>query len=113
MSDRRSLTKAVFHLALSKQYLDDWRRDCSSQDRHLAGQWISKTECTLNNIYTAMTPESREQYLAEVKSADILIYDEIFRLLLMMDSTQRELMETVANGIVKGEIVQFVGDEEK
>lgn len=113
MSDRRSLTKAIFLMALSKQYLEDYKRDCVQQDKYLASGWIRKIESGLNDIYSIMTPESREQYLKEVKCAeDILSWDAIFGLTLMMDNNQRELFETIGNGIVKGELIEFAEDKQ-
>ena len=113
MKDRRSLTKAIFLMALSKQYLEDYKRDCVQQDKYLVSGWIRKIESGLNDIYSIMTPESREQYLKEVKCAeDILAWDAIFGLTLMMDNNQRELFETIGNGIVKGELIEFAEDKQ-
>lgn len=110
-SDKQSLTKGLFHVAIAKQYFEGFKLSCKQSGKHQAGVWVNKLSFLESDVYSALTPESRDQFIKEIKTADVLVYEEIFRLTLLMNNDQRELLERLATAIVKGEAIEYIGEE--
>lgn len=104
--ERESLTSAVYHLRLGIEYLEDFKRDCKQEAKYDAGRWVEMAKKTLNSIYNAMTPESRERFKNELgEGADVLFFPAISNKLLTMTPEQRETLEMAADGILSGKFV--------
>ena len=84
-------------------YLQDYKRDCKHEAKYDAGRWVEMNQRTMNSIYNALTPESRDLYKREIAEGDVLFYPEITNKLMQMTQEQRALIETMADALLKGE----------
>ena len=102
---KKSLTAAVYHLYYANEYLRDFRRDQEAAvnplDKHKANQWVLKGEYLLNNIYDAMTPESKELYKKEILAGDPIFYGDITEKLQRMSPEQRDFIDLVCINVKK------------
>ena len=101
--ETESLTKALYHLSLAKEYLEDFKRTCRMEARRQAGLWVGKLDFTQQDIYSALTPRSRELYHEELKSGDLLFTQSISEKWIRMTSEQRDTLEMAADGILLGQ----------
>lgn len=97
----------MFHIAIAKEYFNAYKDSLKATVKHQAKMWVGKLEFLHSDVYSAMTPESRETFIKEIKNNDVLAYEEIFRLTLMMDNEQRELFERLGTAILKGEMIEY------
>ena|SRR6478735_8040679 len=105
--DKKSLTKGLFHVAIAKNYFEAFKIVCKQSGKQQAGMWLTKLNFLESDVYSAMTPESRDQFIKEIRGTDVLVYEEVFRLTLMMDNEQRELFERLGTAIVNGELIEY------
>ena len=107
---KKSLTAAVYHLYYANEYLRDFRRDQEAAvnplDKHKANQWVLKGEYLLNNIYDAMTPESKELYKKEILAGDPIFYGDITEKLQRMSPEQRDFIDLVCINVLNGEKIE-------
>ena len=107
---KKSLTAAVYHLYYANEYLRDFRRDQeargNSLDKHKANQWVLKGEYLLNNIYDAMTPESKELYKKEILAGDTIYNGDITEKLQRMSPEQRDFIDLICINILNGEKIE-------
>ena len=107
---KKSLTAAVYHLYYANEYLRDFRRDQEAAvnplDKHKANQWVLKGEYLLNNIYDAMTPESKELYKKEILAGDPIFYGDITEKLQRMSPEQRDCRDLVCINVLNGEKIE-------
>lgn len=107
-NERTSLTSAVYHLQMYNIYMEDFKRDCRLAAKHDAGKWLSKGECLMNDIYSTMTPESKEIFERELKRGDVLFFPSISEKLMKMEEHQRTFVETVCDMLLKGEKIELL-----
>lgn len=104
---KKSLTSAVYHLYYANEYLRDFRRDQEAAvnplDKHKANQWVLKGEYLLNNIYDAMTPESKELYKKEIIAGDPIFYGDITEKLQRMSQPERDFIDLICINVLNGE----------
>lgn len=105
--DKQSLTKALFHVAIAKQYFESFKVTCKQSGKQQAATWLNKINFLESDVYSSMTPESRDKFLKEIRGTDVLTYEEVFRLTLMMTQEERELFERLGTAITKGEIIEY------
>lgn len=107
---KKSLTAAVYHLYYANEYLRDFRRDQEAAvnplDKHKANQWVLKGEYLLNNIYDAMTPESKELYKKEILAGDPIFYGDITEKLQRMSPEQRDFIDQLCINVLNGEKIE-------
>ena len=107
---KKSLTAAVYHLYYANEYLRDFRRDQEAAvnplDKHKANQWVLKCEYLLNNIYDAMTPESKELYKKEILAGDPIFYGDITEKLQRMSPQQRDFIDLICINVLNGEKIE-------
>ena len=107
---KKSLTAAVYHLYYANEYLRDFRRDQEAAvnplDKHKANQWVLKGEYLLNNIYDAMTPESKELYKKEILAGDPIFYVDITEKLQRMSPEQRDFIDLICINVLNGEKIE-------
>jgi hypothetical protein len=107
---KKSLTAAVYHLYYANEYLRDFRRDQEAAvnplDKHKANQWVLKGEYLLNNIYDAMTPESKELYKKEILAGDPIFYGDITEKLQRMSPEQRDFIDLICINVLNGEKIE-------
>ena len=107
---KKSLTAAVYHLYYANEYLRDFRRDQEAAvnplDKHKANQWVLKGEYLLNNIYDAMTPESKELYKKEILAGDPIFYGDITEKLQRMSPEQRDFIDLLCINVLNGEKIE-------
>ena len=103
-----SLTKGVYYLFLSIQFIEDFKRSCRQEARYNAGRWVDRLLALKNDIYSYLTPESRERFIEEISAnPDPLFSQSISELWIRMLPEQRELLERVALGILAGDPVEI------
>lgn len=76
-----------------------------------AGKWLDKGTWLMKDIYSVMTPESKEIFKREVQKGDIMFHPAISEKLMKMDESQREFVETVCDMLLKGEKIEFIPDQ--
>ena len=107
-NERTSLTSAVYHLQMYNIYMEDFKRDCRQAAKHDAGKWVSKGQWLMNDIYSTMTPESKEIFEREIKKGDVMFHPAISEKLMKMDEHQRTFVETVCDMLLKGEKIEML-----
>mgnify|MGYP000039933339 CR=1 FL=1 len=111
MSDRNitteSLTKACYHLKLSKEYMDDFYRGCRQEAKNRASGWVNRLNFVITDVRAALTPEARERFDQEITTGDILFTQSISEKWIQLTPQQRELLETMAEAMIKGEEIVF------
>lgn len=107
MSEINSLTKAMWHLQLSQQYFEDFKRTCQMDMKNQANNWLNKISFVCKDVYSFMPKESRKLYLEEFKSsnADPLFMESVAEKILRMNPQQRAYAELALEGILKGDLV--------
>ena len=103
-----SLTKSVYYLFLSIQFMEDFKRSCRQEAKYNAGRWVDRLLALKNDVYNSLTPESRERFLEEITAnPDPLFSQSISELWIQMSNEQRELLERLANGVLSGVQVEI------
>jgi hypothetical protein len=105
--ETESLTKGVYYLKCAIEFVEDFKRSCLVQARGDAMVWVNKLNWVLNDIYSALTPESRERFKKEIAYGDVFYFPEMSQKLLQMTPAQREMMEMIAGEILKGEEIKI------
>lgn len=107
MTERRieteSLTKSIYYLKMTIEYMEDFKRSCKHEAKQDAGRWADGLNKVLNSVYCSLTPESRERFKSEIAFGDVFYFPEMSNLLLQMTPDQRSFMETVAKTVLSGE----------
>ena len=94
---------ALFSIETSKLYLEDMRIDFPGMQRRI-DSWIGKLSFVKDDALCCMTPNGREIYRREIKNGDPLAFEHLFRLYAEMSPEQRDLLEKVAETLLKGEL---------
>lgn len=103
-----ALSKSIYYLNYAKQYADDFRRDCRMEARRNASLWVTKISSVLNDIYSSLTPAARERFIEEISAnPDPIFMEAISSKFLQLNTEQRALVETMIDGMLAGETVQF------
>jgi len=110
--DNESLLKLIYHSAMALQYGEDFARECKMTARHQANNWVSKLKFLQSDIYSALTPASREIFMQEIKKGDILFLGSVAEKWLRLDDSQKDILETMMIAMLKGETVTFEKTEE-
>ena len=95
------LTKALFHLNLSKTYLEGFKVECKLEAKNNVGNWVRKVSSCLNDIYCSLTPSSREAYMNQLVSKDPLFLPNLTALALQMNEDNRDKLEDFATKLLK------------
>lgn len=98
--DRKSMLNGIFHLAISKQYLESFRASCRETAKNQAQSWINKLSFTQRDIYSALTKESREHFEREIHQCDLIQYEYVFETLLKLDPKQRDKLESYVEELI-------------
>lgn len=101
------LTKGCYHLSMAKEYFDGFKLECKLSAKKQASSWVNKIQWIENDVFNALTPKSRELFKEEIKNGDILFFANLSENILMMTPKQRELIESISENILKGEIIEF------
>jgi hypothetical protein len=95
------LTKALFHLNLSKTYLEGFHVECKQSAKNNVNSWLRKVKSCLNDIYTSLTPNSRDAYLNQLVAKDPLFLPQLTCLALQMNESNRDKLEDYAIKLLK------------
>jgi uncharacterized protein len=95
------LTKALFHLNLSKTYLEAFHIECKQQAKQNVNSWVRKVTSCLNDIYCSLTPNSREAYMNQLVKKDPLFLPQLTCLALQMNDDNRDKLEDYAIKLLK------------
>jgi len=95
------LTKALFHLNLSKTYLEAFHIECKQQAKNNVNGWVRKVKSCLNDIYTSLTPSSRDAYMNQLVAKDPLFLPNLTALALQMNEDNRDKLEDYAIKLLK------------
>lgn len=101
------ITKACYHIAIAKQYLEGFKLETRQQAKYQASLWVRQVEQVEKSIYLSLTPESKILFNKEILEGDLLFLPNMSELILKMNNEQRELIERLAEGILKGEIIEY------
>jgi len=101
------LTKGIYHLNIALEYFTVFKVECKQEAKYQAGTWIKRIEWLNNDIYSALTPEAKQLFNEEIKKGDLLFHENLSENILRMNPEQRELIEKIAEGILKGEIIEY------
>jgi hypothetical protein len=104
----KSLTQGVFYLKCATDLFDATVLDVHKNERQRVRQWVNKLNWIMNDIYDSLTPDGKEAYKAEIKNGDPILFGSVIQLMLKMDTSQREMLESVASGIARGEIIEYL-----
>lgn len=109
MSERQleteSLTKAIYHLELSRQFMEDFKRTCKQEAKAQANTWLNKLSFVKQDVYCSLTEKSRELFQEEINKGDVLFTTAISEKWIRMTQEQRELFELAADGILRNELI--------
>lgn len=97
----KPLLRALFHINLSKEYLDAHRLECRLQAKNSANSWVVKAKSLLNDIYTNLNEKSRENYMEQIKGKDPLFLPNLTALALQMNEDNRDKLEDYATKLLK------------
>ncbi len=110
MTDKKleteSITKAIYHLGISKQFFEAFRDSCRLDAKRQAGLWVGKVDFVLSDVYAALTPKARELYHEEIKNGDVLFLPSLSEKLLRMTPEQREFVELMCVQVLRGEKIE-------
>lgn len=103
--ETESLTKGLYHLTIAKEHFDDFRRSTEMDSKRRTGLWVGKLDFLQSDVYSVITPKSRELYHEELKSGDVLFGPAIADKWIRMNQEQRDTLEMAADGILSGEFI--------
>lgn len=104
MSESSSLTKALYYTELARIYMEDFKRECKLEAKHQASSWVNKLTFVKQDVYSALTPLSRELYHKELgDGADVLFLPSISEKLLKLNQDQRDFVERTCDFLLSGE----------
>ena len=104
-----SLTRGCYLLKTSLEYFDDYKRDCSLSEKNKASLWSGKLKYVLSDVRSSLTEPARERFDEEItNSKDPIFLEAIGLKLLQLTQEQRELLELVADGLIRGEKIEFL-----
>lgn len=104
------LTQGVFYLKCASDLIEGAIDEIHPSKRQRARQWDRKIKWILNDIYDSLTESGKEAFKKEVSSdnADPLLFGNVVQLMLKMSAEERDMLEKVAEGIVKGELIEYI-----
>jgi hypothetical protein len=103
-----SLAKALHHINLAKEYLEDTKRDSKGSIKDLLNSYVIKCNYILNNIKDRLDVDSRE--ILKKEFDDSIIIEAINDKIIHLDTEQREIIETLLDSFIRGEKIEFIKD---
>lgn len=99
-----SLAKGMHHINIAKQYFEDVRLGTSGEVKMVFNQYIQKCDWIMDNLKHRLTEENRKNLEAELN--DSISFEAINDKLVRLDSNQRLLLESIIDGLIKGEEIK-------
>jgi len=108
-SAQKDLIIANIYIDIAKKRLESILPDVAANTKEFVRMQIKRLNANQTDIYARIdNNESRQIFMDEIRNADTLCYEHILLQLLNMTNEQKALAEKVIDGIVKGEVVEFV-----
>lgn len=104
----QSFLKALHHINLSKQYFEDAGRGYKHGVKEFINIIVSKLEYIINGCRLKLSPELLKEVDADLQ--DSLAFDSIKDILVKLNTEQRQLIESIALSLSKGEEVHVIDD---
>jgi hypothetical protein len=92
--------------------LDYAKVEASLDGKRFLNLQINRLNANRNDAYSYIdTEEGRQIFATETKAETALELGHLVMLFFELDSNQRTLLETIAEGLRKGEQIEFVGGD--
>lgn len=105
---QNNLLNAVLFQNVAQKYLECIVHETNNADKQFINLLITRLKVNRNDLYSRITTqEGRDRFVKEFEMEDALLFGNVFLLLLNMNEQQRTLVETLCEGIAKGEEIIF------
>ena len=99
--------RACYYLITARELLEAAKVDTAGYKKDIINKWLGKLIFLIAEIKMALTPESKKLFEEEMKTDPVQIVN-VQEMMLRMNPEQRDLAEKIVQGIIKGEIIEFV-----
>jgi hypothetical protein len=107
----QSLLKALHHSTLAKQYFEDAKFGYKGGVKEFMNICIAKIEYVVNGVRLKLNPELLKEVDADL--SDSLAFDSIKDILVKLNTSQRQMIESLALSLSKGEEIQILDESLK
>lgn len=101
-----SLAKGMHHINLAKQYFEDVRFGTAGLVKNIFNQYVQKCDWVMDDLKHRLTDENRAILTEELN--DSLLFEAINDKLVRLDNAQRDLIENIIDGLIRGEGIKIV-----
>lgn len=98
--------------SVAQKFFEFTVHELKGDKKALLNQMINRLKVNRNDLYSTInTEEGRTRFLQEFELGDVLCFAEITLAVLKMSQDQRSMVETICNGIIRGEEIKFVEEQ--
>jgi hypothetical protein len=113
-SAQENVIAAMIYSSIAKKYLELVKHEVQGDTKRFLNILISRLSANESDTIARIgNAESRQMFIDEIKEADTLQYQHIILQMIGMTQEQKDLAEKVIDGILKGEVIEFLEPENK
>lgn len=102
------LTSLLFQ-RIGKEYLELTKHEVNGDGKRFLNILIQRLNANLNDCYVKITSQKgRDMFAREFSQKDMLLYANVFTMILECDEEKRSAIEKLITAIHKGDAVEFV-----
>lgn len=106
------MLKGLYHTSIAKKYFETAKIDKHFSIKEVFSNYVNRCDYILNSVNSMVKGTSKNILDQEILKGDTLFFDSLMDKLPSLNSLQREQIETIIDGYLKGEEILFV-DETK
>ncbi len=108
----QDLLRGLTHIDMAKQYLEMVMAGRSKETKYVFQQPILKLKWILNYFFDKLGEQSRKDYKEILTHADTLFTADMAELLPLVPNDKKELLTVIIKGIIRGEEIKLVDDNQ-
>jgi hypothetical protein len=102
------LAKGLYHIQIAKEYYEMLRLDAKYSAKDFLNNWLNKLSFLTNDVLTRLTKENADWFRNEVIKGDNIFFDAVAEKLIHLNPQQKQQIELIINGMIAGEEIKFV-----
>ena len=106
------MLKGLYHVSIAKQYFETAKIDKEFLIKNVFTTYINRLDYILNSVNSMVKGESKKILDQEVLKGDTLFFDSITDKMPKLSAEQREQIELIVDGFLKGEEIIFIDEKQ-
>ena len=103
-----SIVTSLLFQQVAKHYLELSKHEYLSSGKNFLNTLINRLSANINDCYSRISEkENADKFHKEFNEADMLLYANVFMVLLDSSPKERETIERLIEGIKKGDVIEI------